>query len=278
MSILTNWIFWVIIAFIVFILAIIGYLSESRKRSSENDISSDETNNVSNLNVSQKEVQADSNTSLSESDFNVMPEINSTTVSKSSDIISNSNLGSDVFSVPPTLSGSPVMESTLAINTPAAPVAEMPVSPTTVAEAPVVTSVESAPAVNVVVSPVEPAPVVSATPAAPVAEAPVTTSVESAPAVNVVASPVEPASVVSATPVINTPAAPVEPLQNVNNSSVMEPSSIFTANIGQEVSSMPTPIPAEPIPSVIPEPIPSVNAEVNPENISTNTNDDIETL
>ena len=265
MSILTNWIFWVIIAFIVFILAIIGYLSESRKRSSENDISSDETNNVSNLNVSQKEVQADSNTSLSESDFNVMPEINSTTVSKSSDIISNSNLGSDVFSVPPTLSGSPVMESTLAINTPAAPVAEMPVSPTTVAEAPVVTSVESAPAVNVVASPVEPAPVVSATPAAPVAEAPVTTSVESAP-------------VVSATPVINTSAAPVEPLQNVNNSSVMEPSSIFTANIGQEVSSMPTPIPAEPIPSVIPEPIPSVNAEVNPENISTNTNDDIETL
>lgn len=237
MSILTNWIFWVIIAFIVFILAIIGYLSESRKRSSENDISSDETNNVPNLNVSQKEVQADSNTSLSESDFNVMPEINSTTVSKSSDIISNSNLGSDVFSVPPTLSGSPVMESTLAINTPAAPVAEMPVSPSTVAEAPVVTSVESAPAVNVVVSPVEPAPVVSAT-----------------------------------------PAAPVEPLQNVNNSSVMEPSSIFTANIGQEVSSMPTPIPAEPIPSVVPEPIPSVNAEVNPENISTNTNDDIETL
>lgn len=229
MSILTNWIFWVIIAFIVFILAIIGYLSESRKRSSENDISSDETNNVSNLNVSQKEVQADSNTSLSESDFNVMPEINSTTVSKSSDIISNSNLGSDVFSVPPTLSGSPVMESTLAINTPAAPVAEKPVSPTTVAEAPVVTSVESAPAV-------------------------------------------------SATPVINTPAAPVEPLQNVNNSSVMEPSSIFTANIGQEVSSMPTPIPAEPIPSAVPEPIPSVNAEVNPENISTNTNDDIETL
>ena len=263
MSILTNWIFWIIIAFIVFILAIIGYLSESRKKSSENDISSDETNNVSNLNVSQKEVQADSNTSLSESDFNVMPEINSTTVSKSSDVISNSNLGSDVFSVPPTLSGSPVMESTLAINTPAAPVAEKPVSPTTVAEAPVVTSVESAPAVNVVVSPVE--PVVSATPAAPVAEAPVTTSVESAPAV-------------SATPVINTPAAPVEPLQNVNNSSVMEPSSIFTANIGQEVSSMPTPIPAEPIPSAVPEPIPSVNAEVNPENISTNTNDDIETL
>ena len=32
MNILTNWVFWIIIAAIVFVLAIIGYLSESKKK------------------------------------------------------------------------------------------------------------------------------------------------------------------------------------------------------------------------------------------------------
>ena len=135
MNILTNWIFWVIIAAIVFVLALIGYLAESRKKNKkleESNTSADgvsATPNVESTPASNNEVQS---APVTATDFNVMPEVNSTTVSQPSEIISNSNLDSTVF------------DASSSIETPAAPVAEQ-------------TSVqESAPVVETPVAPVEP--------------------------------------------------------------------------------------------------------------------------
>ena len=128
MNIFTNWIFWVIVAAIVFVLAIIGYLSESKKKNKkalESDSSANETNVVSNVDVTSakiNETQPTLASSINDSDFNVMPEINSVTVSQPSQTISNSSLDSSVFGVPSTL------ETPVAAPAEIAPVVETPVS------------------------------------------------------------------------------------------------------------------------------------------------------
>ena len=241
MNILTNWVFWIIIAAIVFVLAIIGYLSESKKKNkkaeddnlssnSDNVIPTEGTNPTS-VNVEQPAV----NTPMTDSYYNVTPEINSASVSQSSNVISDSSLGSEVFAAP--------VETMPAVETPAS----SPVEALPAVEAPVSAPVEAVPAV----------------------ETPVAAPVEAMPAVETpVAAPVE------AVPAVETPvAAPV-----IDNSAVIEPASVFTANIDQVVSSTPTPIPAEPIPAVTPTPIPSTNAEIKADNLSTETSDNIETL
>ena len=136
MNILTNWIFWIVISAIVFVLAIIGYLSESKKKNKKvvneinNDvISSDTTQNVetnsvpANDNVAQSTVSS----SISDSDFNIMPEVNSVSVTQPSNVISNSSLDSNVFSVPSTLEAPTSVQPTV-VETPA----PAPVQPTVV--------------------------------------------------------------------------------------------------------------------------------------------------
>ena len=168
MNILTNWIFWIVISAIVFVLAIIGYLSESKKKNKKvvneinNDvISSDTTQNVetnsvpANDNVAQSTVSS----SISDSDFNIMPEVNSVSVTQPSNVISNSSLDSNVFSVPSTLEAPTSVQPTV-VETPA----PAPVQPTVVeatAPAPVQSTVVETPAMapvqpTVVEAPVQP--------------------------------------------------------------------------------------------------------------------------
>lgn len=103
MNFLTNWIFWIIVALIVFILAIIGYLSESRKKSKkESEDKGTEggvTPTVSESAIENNSVQkpTDEKTETIVDEWSSMPEINSSTVSSSS-IVSNSSLDSSVFS------------------------------------------------------------------------------------------------------------------------------------------------------------------------------------
>ena len=126
MNILTNWVFWIIIAAIVFVLAIIGYLSESKKKDNKtkevnNDFSNDTaSSNVDNVSTLTNEVQSVVNSPSVASDFNVMPEINSTTVSQTANAVSNSSLDSSVFNIPSKV------ESAVSQSVEQVPVAETP--------------------------------------------------------------------------------------------------------------------------------------------------------
>ena len=247
MNILTNWIFWIIIAALVFVIALIGYLSESIKKNKKAEENNDSVNdaNVENNAVLTSETQSVDNTSSIVSDFNVMPEINSNSVSQPSDVISNSSLDSDVFDVPSTL------------ETPATSVEQTPVVETPVA------SVEQTPVVETPVASVEQTPVVE-TPVASVEQTPVVKT---------------PVASVEQTPVVETPVAPIEQSSVVETPATIEPDSVFTANIDKPISNTPTPVPAEPAPVIEPTQIPAdVNSEVKMENQTVSSRDDIETL
>ena len=167
MNILTNWIFWVIIAAIVFVLALIGYLAESRKKNKkleESNTSADgvsATPNVESTPASNNEVQS---APVNATDFNVMPEVNSTTVSQPSEIISNSNIDSTVFDASSSIEtpAAPVAEQTIVqesapvVETPVAPVSAPVVEQTTVQESVPVVETPAAPVVETPVAPVEP--------------------------------------------------------------------------------------------------------------------------
>lgn len=167
MNILTNWIFWVIIAAIVFVLALIGYLAESRKKNKkleESNTSADgvsATPNVESTPASNNEVQS---APVNATDFNVMPEVNSTTVSQPSEIISNSNIDSTVFDASssietpaaPVAEQTTVQESAPVVETPVAPVSAPVVEQTTVQESVPVVETPAAPVVETPVAPVEP--------------------------------------------------------------------------------------------------------------------------
>ena len=145
MSILTNWIFWIIVSAIVLLLAIVGYLSESRKKS-ENVLNSE--NNISN---DSKDI-----TSSNSSDIN----------NQATDVSSNGTVSLDDWSVMPDVSSISNGSGDTVVEQPAsAPVVEQPVSApveqTPVVEQPVSASVEQAPVVEQTISaPVEQAPVV----------------------------------------------------------------------------------------------------------------------
>ena len=206
MSILTNWIFWIIVSAIVLLLAIVGYLSESRKKS-ENVLNSE--NNISN---DSKDI-----TSSNSSDIN----------NQATDVSSNGTVSLDDWSVMPDVS--PISNGSVD------PIVEQPVS-APVVEQTISSPVEQAPVVEQTISaPVEQAPVVEQTISSPVEQAPVveqtiSAPVEQAPVVEQpVSAPVEQAPVVE--PSIQT--------------SFIEPNSVFNSSIDQ-VASNPVPIPAEP--------------------------------
>ena len=93
MSFLSNWIFWIIVAFIVFLLSAVGYLSESRKKNKEvveeqNDFvdNSSMVSGDSSQTTDNSSVEVVNETAGLNDEWNVMPEVNS--VSASSDIYS----------------------------------------------------------------------------------------------------------------------------------------------------------------------------------------------
>lgn len=79
MELFSNWMFWVILAAILFILAIIGYLSESKKKSKKKEVSNETSSNnsVDNSAVSPKTVETpvQVQTTSQNDNFTVMPEV-----------------------------------------------------------------------------------------------------------------------------------------------------------------------------------------------------------
>ena len=75
MELFSNWMFWVILAAILFILAIIGYLSESKKKSKKKEVSNEASSNNSAASVETVETPVQTPASAQTDDFTVMPEV-----------------------------------------------------------------------------------------------------------------------------------------------------------------------------------------------------------
>ena len=76
MELFSNWMFWVILAAILFILAIIGYLSESKKKSKKKEVSNEtSSNNSVNNSAASVETPVQTSASAQTDDFTVMPEV-----------------------------------------------------------------------------------------------------------------------------------------------------------------------------------------------------------
>ena len=77
MEIFSNWIFWVILASIVFVLALIGYLTESMKKSNKDDKKDTEAKDDNQVNVDTTPAQAEPVvTETPADDWMTMPEVN----------------------------------------------------------------------------------------------------------------------------------------------------------------------------------------------------------
>ena len=77
MEIFSNWIFWVILASIVFVLALIGYLTESMKKSNKDDKKDTEAKDDNQVNTEATPAQEEPVvTETSADDWMTMPEVN----------------------------------------------------------------------------------------------------------------------------------------------------------------------------------------------------------
>lgn len=77
MEIFSNWIFWVILASIVFVLALIGYLTESMKKSNKDDKKDTEAKDDNQVNVDATPAQEEPVvTETPADDWMTMPEVN----------------------------------------------------------------------------------------------------------------------------------------------------------------------------------------------------------
>ena len=77
MEIFSNWIVWVILASIVFVLALIGYLTESMKKSNKDDKKDTEAKDDNQVNVDTTPAQAEPVvTETPADDWMTMPEVN----------------------------------------------------------------------------------------------------------------------------------------------------------------------------------------------------------
>ena len=75
MELFSNWMFWVILAAILFILAIIGYLSESKKKSKKKEVSNEASSNNSAAFCRDCRDTCSNAASAQTDDFTVMPEV-----------------------------------------------------------------------------------------------------------------------------------------------------------------------------------------------------------
>lgn len=173
MEILSNWVFWVILASIVFVLALIGYLTESMKKPKKGEEKKDTDSNE--VNTDAKPVQEEPVvTEVKADDWMTMPEVSKpleevkvdsindmpSESSVTADVNTETTTGGDLFTTPSINEAVPV-ENTMTDNTEANNVnvessvnqAETTVFPTANTEE---TPVMSEPAVSTEVTPSEP--------------------------------------------------------------------------------------------------------------------------
>lgn len=173
MEILSNWVFWVILASIVFVLALIGYLTESMKKPKKDEEKKDTDSNE--VNIDAKPVQEEPVvTEVKADDWMTMPEVSKpleevkvdsindmpSESSVTADVNTETTTGGDLFTTPSINEAVPV-ENTMNDNTEANNVnvessvnqAETTVFPTANTEE---TPVMSEPAVSTEVTPSEP--------------------------------------------------------------------------------------------------------------------------
>ena len=173
MEILSNWVFWVILASIVFVLALIGYLTESMKKPKKDEEKKDTDSNEVNTDaipVQEEPVV----TEVKADDWMTMPEVNKpleevkvdsindmpSESSVTADVNTETTTGGDLFTTPSINEAVPV-ENTMTDSTEANNVnvessvnqAETTVFPTANTEE---TPVMSEPAVSTEVTPSEP--------------------------------------------------------------------------------------------------------------------------
>ena len=149
MNILTNWIFWVIIAAIVFVLAIIGYLSESKKKNKKSEIENVSTNNASGIS--------------NEESINNSADLNQSTISSQVADLYNNPAEVSSASISQVAQAEPVSMVETPVVAPAEPVSTI--------ETPVVTPAEPVSAANVDAT-IEPASVFTANLDQPVSSTP----------------------------------------------------------------------------------------------------------
>lgn len=173
MEILSNWVFWVILASIVFVLALIGYLTESMKKPKKDEEKKDTDSNE--VNTDAKPVQEEPVvTEVKADDWMTMPEVSKpleevkvdsindmpSESSVTADVNTETTTGGDLFTTPSINEAVPV-ENTMTDNTEVNNVnvessvnqAETTVFPTANTEE---TPVMSEPAVSTEVTPSEP--------------------------------------------------------------------------------------------------------------------------
>lgn len=101
MEILSSWIFWVILASIVFVLALIGYLTESMKKSKKDEKKDTDVKDVNEVNTNVTPAQDESAvTEVKADDWMTMPEVSKpleeVKVDSINDIPSESTVTADV--------------------------------------------------------------------------------------------------------------------------------------------------------------------------------------
>lgn len=75
MEIFSNWIFWVVLASIVFVLALIGYLTESMKKDKKDDKKKDEASPVPEVSVPETPETNEVNIPAQNDDWTTMPKV-----------------------------------------------------------------------------------------------------------------------------------------------------------------------------------------------------------
>ncbi len=104
MEIFSNWIFWVVLASIVFVLALIGYLTESMKKDKKDDKKKEEPDVVLEVTTSVTPETNEVNIPAQNDDWTTMPKVDSSLeevkVDSISEVADSTNSADSVFTSP----------------------------------------------------------------------------------------------------------------------------------------------------------------------------------
>ena len=104
MEIFSNWIFWVVLASIVFVLALIGYLTESMKKDKKEDKKKEEPDVVPEVTASVTPETNEVNIPAQNDDWTTMPKVDSSLeevkVDSISEVADSTNSADSVFTSP----------------------------------------------------------------------------------------------------------------------------------------------------------------------------------
>lgn len=104
MEIFSNWIFWVVLASIVFVLFLIGYLTESMKKDKKDDKKKEESTNVPDVSTPVTSEPAEVNVAAQNDDWTVMPKteapLGEVKVDTISEVTSDQNNVDNLFTSP----------------------------------------------------------------------------------------------------------------------------------------------------------------------------------